>query len=213
MRRAVAALIVVVLFAVGSSAASASTRQTIAIRAVVAQAGWEHIDEDTGAGEFGVVQFATAERRTTVFVAISRGELVQCAGAETPDDPTDDIFGFRGSITQGEGTARLAVGKSYRSATASGTVNAQVVTIDECSGGSEVTTTDSLRLALDLTAIGPLVTQKSRTTIAIPRQLRSKTFIQSTARDAAGTLVVDGRSIEVGGVVGRLSLRGTQVQR
>lgn len=213
MRRTVAALIVVVLLGVGSSVASAATTQTIAIRALIAQADWEHFDEDTGAGEFGVVQFATAERRTTVFLAISTGELVLCQGAETPDDPLDDIFGFVGSTTQGEGPARLSVGRSYSTAVASGTVSAQVSTINECTGDGEVTTTASIRVSLDLAGIGPVVTQKSRTTVAIPRQLRTKTFVQSRTRDAAGTLVMNGGSQEVGGVIGALSLRARLLQR
>src|SRR5688500_6250641 len=213
MRRIFAALIVVVLLTVGSSVASATTKQTIAIRALIAQAGWEQFDEETGAGEFGAVQFATAERRTTVFLSISTGELVLCQGAETPDDPTDDVFGFVGSTTQGEGPARLAVGKSYSSAVASGTVTAQVSTLNECTGDGEVTTTASIRVSLDLSGIGPIVTQKSRTTVAIPRQLRTKTFVQSTTRDAAGTLVMNGGSQEVGGVIGALALRATLLQR
>lgn len=213
MRRTFAGLIVVVLLGVGSSTALAATTQTIAIRALVAQAGWEQFDEDTGAGEFGVVQFATADRRTTVFLLISRGELVLCQGAETPDDPLDDVFGFVGSTTQGEGPARLSVGKSYSSAVASGTVNAQVSTLNECTGGQEVTSTASIRVALDLSGIGPIITQKSRTTVAIPKQLRSKTFVQSTTRDAAGTLVLAGASQDVGGVIGALSLRARLLQR
>jgi hypothetical protein len=60
MRRSVATLIFLVLFVVGSSVASAATKQSVTIRAVIAQAEWEQFDEDTGSGEFGVVQFATA---------------------------------------------------------------------------------------------------------------------------------------------------------
>lgn len=213
MRRTVAALLFIGLFTLSSSVAVGATRQSITIKAVVAQAGWETFDENTGAGEFGVVEFATAERRTTVALVVSTGELIQCEGASTPDDPTDDMYGFVGSETQGEGPARLSVGKSYRSAVASGTVTAHVTTVNECTGGSAVTTTTTIRIALELTAIGPIIVQKSRTTIAIPRQLRSKTFIQSSARNAAGSLSVGARSIEAGGVIGTLSLRASQVQR
>ena len=213
MRRSVAALIVFMLFTVGSSGAFAATKETINIKALVAQAGWERFDEDTGSGEIGVVQFATAEGQTTVFFSMSTGELVQCEGALTPDDPTDDVFGFRGTLTQGEGPATLALGKSYSTASGSGTVNAEVLTLDECAGGGEVTTRTSIRLALDLTGISPIVTQKSRTTIAIPKQLRSKVMLQSRSRDAAGTLVMNSRSLDVGGVIGNLWLRGSQTQR
>ena len=83
----------------------------------MAQAGWEKVDEETGAGEFGVVQFARERSGTTVFLTMSRGELVLCQGGDTPDDPTDDFYGFVGTATQGEGRARLSVGRSFSSAT------------------------------------------------------------------------------------------------
>jgi hypothetical protein len=213
MRRSVATLILLVLFAVGSSVASAATKQTVTIRALVAQADWERFDEDTGAGEFGVVQFATTQGQSTVFLALSRGELIQCAGALTPDDPSDDVYGFLGTLIQGEGPATLVLGKSYSSANGSGTVSAEVLTFNECTGEGDVMTTRSIRLALDLTGISPVVTQKSRTTITIPKQLRTKVMLQSRSRDAAGTLVMDGRSSDVGGVIGNLWMKGSSTQR
>jgi hypothetical protein len=213
MRRSVATLIVLVLFVVGSSVASAASRQTVTIRALVAQAEWERFDEDTGSGEFGVVQFATAEGTTTAFLAVSRGELIQCEGALTPDDPSDDTYGFLGTLIQGEGPATLALGKSYSSATGSGTVGAQIQTFDECTGEGDVTTTRSISLALDLTGISPVITQKSRTTITIPKTLRAKVMLQSRSRDAAGTLVMDGQSSDVGGAIGNLWMKGSQTQR
>ena len=213
MRRTITVLVVLAVLGIGSSVASAATRETIAIRAVVAQAGWENVDEETGAGEFGVVQFAREKAGTTVFLAMSRGELVLCAGGDTPDDPTDDFFGFVGTSTQGEGRARLSVGRSFSSASGSGTVGAEVITVNECTGGTEVKSSTTIAVSLDLTSIGPVVTQKSRTTIAIPKQLRTKTFVQSRSRDAAGTALIGERSIEVGGVVGELSLRGMLISR
>jgi hypothetical protein len=213
MRRSVATLIFLVLFVVGSSVASAATKQSVTIRAVIAQAEWEQFDEDTGSGEFGVVQFATAEGKTTASLVLSRGELIQCEGALTPDDPSDDAYGFLGTLIQGEGPATLTLGKSSSSASGSGTVNAAVQTFDECKGEGGVMTTKSIRLALDLTGISPVITQKSRTTIAIPKQLRAKVMLPSRSRDAAGTLVMDGRSSDVGGAIGNLWMKGSQTQR
>ena len=213
MRRSVATLIALMLFVVGSSVASAATRQAVTIRALVAQAEWERFDEDTGAGEFGAVQFATVDGQTTVALAVSSGELIQCEGALTPDDPSDDVYGFLGTLIQGEGPATLVLGKSYSSASGSGTVDAQVQTFDECTGEGDVTTTRSIRLALDLSGISPVITQKSRTTIAIPKVLRAKVMLQSRSRDAAGTLVMDSRSLDVGGVIGNLWLKGSQTHR
>jgi len=213
MRRSVVVLIVLVLFTVGSSVALAATRQSITIRALVAQAGWEVFDEETGAGEFGIVQFSTAEGQTTVFLSLSTGELILCEGGATPDDPSDDVYGFLGSTTQGEGPATLALGRSYSSAVGSATVSAQVQTVNECTGGVEVTDSTSIQLALDLTGISPIITEKSKTRLSIPKQLRQKLMIQSRSRDAAGKLVMDGRTIDVGGVIGTLWLRASQTQR
>ena len=213
MRRTITVLAVLIVLALGSSVASAATRTSIAIRAVVAQASWEDIDEETGSGELGAVQFATEKTGTSVFVTVIRGELIQCTGAETPDDPTDDLYGFLGTSISGEGKARLSVGRSFSSATGSAKIRVQVATVNECTGGSEVTSATDMSVALDLTSIGPLVTEKGRTTIAIPKQLRTKIFVQSRSRDGAGTVVVDGRTLQVGGLVGELSLRAIQIAR
>ena len=213
MRRTWTVLVVLVLIALGSSVASAATRATISIRAVVAQSGWESVDPDTGAGEFGIVQFATEKTGTTVALSMSRGELILCEGGDTPNDPTDDFYGFLGTSVDGEGKARLSVGRSFSSATGSATVQAQVATVNECTGESAVDDTQRIAISLDLTSIGPIVTQKGRTTVSIPKQLRTKIFVQSRSRDAAGTVVVDGRTIEAGGIVGELSLRGMQITR
>jgi hypothetical protein len=213
MRRTVAVLIVLSLFALGSSAASAATRASISIRAVVAQADWEEVDPETGAGEFGFLQFATEKTGTTVVLAVSRGELILCEGAQTPDDPSDDFYGFLGTSIQGDGRARLTVGRSYSSANGSATIQAQVSSVNECTGGSSVDSAKRVTVALELTSIGPVMIQKGRTTLAIPRQLRTKTFVRSRSREAAGTAVVDGRTLQVGGVVGDLSLRAMVIQQ
>ena len=208
MRRTVALLVVLSLFAFGSSAASAAvSKTTISIRALVAQADWESVDPDTGAGEFGVLQFATEKTGTTVAFVLSRGELVQCSGQDTPNDPSDDVFGFLGTSMQGGGRGQLKVGRSYMTAVGSATIQAQVSEVNECTGGSSVDSSKRVAVSLDLTSIGPVMIQKGRTTLTIPSQLRSKTFVQSRSRQAAGTVVVDGRRIDVGGDVGDVSLR------
>ena len=213
MRRTVSVLVVLAVLGLGSSVASAATRTTISIRAVVAQAGWEEIDEETGAGELGSVQFAAEKTGTSAAVLISRGELILCAGGDTPTDPTDDFYGFLGTSIFGEGRARLSVGRSFSSAKGTATIRAQVATVNECTGGSEVTSSTDVAIALDLTGLGPVVTEKGRTTIAIPKQLRTKIFVQARSRESAGTVKVDGRTLQVGGLIGELSLRGMQITR
>lgn len=213
MRRALGAFIVVMLFAVGSSTALAATQQKITIRALIAQAGWETFDDDTGGGEFGDVQFATAEGKTTAYLSMSKGELVLCEGDETPDDPFDDIYGFVGASTIGEGPAKLALGKTYSSAIASGKVTAEVFTFNECTGDEGTTSTRTINVSLNLKGVSPVVTEKLRSTISIPQRLRSKTMISAQSREAAGAIKVGSRTLDVGGVIGQLSMKASLMTR
>lgn len=212
MRRTFALMTVVMLFVVGSSTALAATQQKITIRALIAESGWESYDEDTGNGESGYVQFAAAEGATTIFLAMSRGELVLCEGADTPDDPFDDYYGFLGTETIGQGPAKLVLGRTYSTAKASGTVTADVYRYNECTGDEGSTSTKTIKVSLDLAGIGPVVGQKLRSTIAIPRTLRSKTLIRSDSREAAGTTKIGTRTIETGGIIGKLSMRASLLE-
>lgn len=214
MRRALGLLIVAMLFVVGSSTAFAATTQKITIRALVAQAGWETYDEETGNGESGSVEFATAEGTTTVFLAISKGELILCEGGATPEDPLDDYYGFLGTETIGEGAAKLSLGRTYSSAKAWGTVTAEVFTYNECTGDEGSTSTKSIKVSLDLDGISPVVHEKFRSTISIPSRLRSKTMVKADSREAAGNVKVGGQTIDIGdGVIGLLSMRASLTAR
>lgn len=212
MRRTFALMIVAMLFAVGSSTALAATQQKVTIRALIAESGWESYDEDTGNGESGYVQFAAAQGTTTVFLAMSKGELVLCEGGDTPDDPFDDYYGFLGTETVGQGSAKLVLGRTYSSAKAWGTVTADVYSYNECTGAEGSTTTRTINVSLDLAGIGPVVAQKLRSTISIPKTLRSKTLIRSDSREAAGTIKVGTRTIEAGGAIGKLSMRASLLE-
>ena len=213
MRRALGLLIVVMLFAVASSTALAATSTKITLRALVAEGSWEVFDENTGDGEFGDLQFATAEGRTTVFLIMSKGELLLCEGGETPNDPFDDFYGFVGSTTMGEGVGKLTVGKTYSTAVASGKVTAEVFSYNECTGNEGTSTTKTINVSLDLAGVSPVITEKLRSTISIPKRLRAKTMIQAQSREAAGTLKVGGRTIETGGFIGLLQMRASSTER
>lgn len=212
MRRTFALMIVAMLFAVGSSTALGATQQKITIRALIAESGWESYDDDTGNGESGYVQFAAAQGTTTVFLAMTKGELVLCEGGDTPDDPFDDYYGFLGTETIGQGSAKLTLGRTYSSARAWGTVTADVYSYNECTGDEGSVSTKTIKVSLNLAGIGPVVAQKLRSTISIPKALRSKTLIRSDSREAAGTTKVGTRTIETGGVIGKLSMRASLLE-
>ena len=114
-------------------------------------------------------------------------------------------------MTRGQGPA---VGRSMvQLGQGAATIRAQVATVNECTGGSEVTSSTDVAIALDLTGLGPVVTEKGRTTIAIPKQLCTKIFVKSRSREGAGTVKVDGRTLQVGELIGELSLRGMHITR
>jgi hypothetical protein len=213
MRRVLGLSIIVMAFVVGSSSALAATSVKTSIKAVIGQGGWEVFDEETGSGELGDLQFATAEGKTTVSLQMSSGELVLCEGGETPDDESDDLYGFVGKQTFGEGVGRMNVGKSYSSAFGWGTVDAEVMTFNECTGDEGTISRKTIKVSLDLTGISPVITEKLRSTISIPQRLRARTMIRAQSREAAGTLKVGSRSIEVGGVIGQLQLRASETTR
>jgi hypothetical protein len=213
MRRALVSLMAVMLFAVASSTAIAAAPQTITIRALIAQAGWETYDETTGAGESGDLQFANAEGTTTAYLSMSKGELVLCEGGDTPEDPFDDFYGFVGTETFGEGPAKLSVGKTYSSAKAWGTITADVFTFNECTGEEGATSGKTIKVSLDLTGITPVVHEKLHSTISIPSRLRSKTMIKADSRQAAGTAKLGTRTLQIDGVIGQLSMRASLIER
>lgn len=213
MRRTFALLMVAMLFVVGSSTAFATTTQKVTIRAVIAQAGWETFDEETGAGESGAVQFARADGRTTVSFFMSKGELVLCQGADTPDDPSDDFYGFVGTQTVGDGPATLSVGRTYSSAKASGTVSATAFTTNECTGDEGSATTRTIKVSIDLNGVSPVINEKLHSTIKIPRLLRSRTVARAVSRQAAGTITVGSRTFATDGVVGQLWLKASLTQQ
>ena len=213
MRRTFGLFIVVMLLAVGSSTALAATSTKVTLRALVAEGSWEVIDENTGNGEFGDVQFATAEGRTTVYLVMSKGELVLCEGGDTPDDPFDDFYGFVGTSTMGEGAGKLSLGKTYSSAVGSGKVNAEVFSYNECTGDEGTVSRKTINVSIDLTGVSPVITEKVRSTISIPKRLRAKTMIQAQSREAAGTLKVGARSIKTGGFIGQIQMKASSTER
>ncbi len=95
---------------------------------------------------------------------------------------------------------------------ACGWVTADVYSYNECTGDEGSVTSKTIKVSLDLAGIGPVVAQKLRSTISIPKRLRSKTLIRTDSREAAGTTKVGTRTIETGGVIGKLSLRASLLE-
>jgi hypothetical protein len=207
MRRLIV-LLVIAAFAIGGAVnVLAATVTNVTLNATIAQATWDDLDED-GNGE----QIAISAEKSSTGIAINvdgfKGSFEVCDDAGTPDDPDDDFFGFVGTETYGSGAGKLSVATQYRSATASGTVKVEVTTFDECTGDFGTTTTKSIKVALDLTAISPVIRESTRSTIAIPKQFRLHQLVKAVSRVSVGTMTYGSRTFDVDGVVGQLTLKG-----
>ena len=213
MRRLPVLGAVLLLVAVGGPAASGASTTNTTMTATVAQATWSSLDPNTGMGEFAALEFARADGATTASFFRSVGEVVLCEGADTPADPTDDVFGFVGTEVNGSGPGTMSLGRQYTSAKASATVTAEVVTYDECSGDFGTTTTTTYKVSLTLTAISPLIRQQSRTTLRVPGELSAHAVIRGVFRQAAGTAKVGARTVAADGAIGQLTLREHETSR
>ena len=207
MRRLVVLLVVAAFAVAGAVNVLAATVTNVTVNATIAQAIWDDIDED-GNGE----QIAISAEKSSTGVAINvdgfKGSFEVCDDGGTPDDPDDDFLGFVGTETSGTGAGKLTIARQYRAATASGTIKVEVTTFDECTGDFGTTTTKSIKVALDLTAISPLIRESTRSTIAIPKQFRLHQLVKATSRVSVGTMTYGSRKLDVDGVIGQLSLKG-----
>ena len=187
------------------SVAGAST-QNLTLSALIAEATWSNVNPDTGAGEAGGVQVAREDGVVTASLDRSIGKIVLCEGGNTPD-PSDDYYGFVGKEYIGDGTATLSVGRTYRSARASGTITADVMTFDECSGDFGSVTRTTISFTVTLAGTGPLIHESTRSTLRVPSEVTAQQQIRGTVRFGAGTVKLNGVSIDADGTIGQLTLR------
>jgi hypothetical protein len=197
---------VALVASVSGSVANGASTQNLTISALVAEGAWSTFDPETGNGEFGGVQVAREGGVTTATLNRSVGEIVLCEGGGTTD-PSDDFYGFKGTEITGSGPATLTVGRQYRSARATGTVTAEVVSYDECTGDFGTTTTKTIRFSMTLTGVGPVMHESSRSTLRIPSQVTAQQQIRGTLRQAAGSVKLGAVLFDADAVIGQLTLR------
>ena len=165
MRRVFVLLVVAAFAVAGAVNVLAATVTNVTVNATIAQATWDDLD-DEGNGEQVFIDAEKSSTGIAINVDAFKGSFELCDDGGTPDDPGDDFFGFVGTQTSGAGAGKLTVATQYRAAKASGTVKVEVTTFDECTGDFGTTTTKSIKVALDLTAISPLIRESTRSTIA-----------------------------------------------
>ena len=132
------------------------------------------------------------------------GDWVQCSGASTKKT-TDDVYGFVGSSTYGDGTASITVAPRYARGSVTGTVTAFREDIDECAGTYVCIDLGTLPVAMDLGATGPVTTTRDRGGYHQPSGFNDRYSFTFTGRDASGTVDVAGVTSEGVGVVGKTS--------
>lgn len=207
MRRQPILLAVGLIAVVGVSGASAAATSNSTLTATIAEAGWDTYDPATGAGEFGAVQAVRESGETYILLQRSVGEIALCEGGDTPDDPTDDFYGFVGRQIFGSGPATLSIGRQYTSAKASGTVTAEVALVNECTGSLGAPTARTYKVSMSLTAVSGLIRETSRSILRAPSELTSHTMIRGSYREAAGTVKVGALTIDADAIIGQLTLR------
>ena len=207
MRRSIVMALVAVLLTAGAANVLAASVDNITLSALVAQASYSDVDEN-GNGESVFVGATSSDGTISISIEATKGSIELCEGGDTPDDPEDDFYGFVGKDTSGQGDGKVSFGRQFTSATVSGTISVDVTSFDECTGEFGTTTTKKITVSMALAGMGPIIRETSRTTISIPKQLRAQQLIRGVSRQAAGTLKYGSRTLDVDGVIGRLTLKG-----
>ena len=173
----------------------------------MAQGSWESYDEDKQGYGFGFVTVSREQGATQAFAEFNdyREELVQCTGADTPDDPEDDAFGAVGSNIWGYGPATLAVGKSNGSATASGTLEVTREDFDGCTGEWTVQELADFDFSLTLTATSATIRESGRGSFHVPGEFNSHSSYKAVYRQAAGTFSGNDGPQSISGMIGSVS--------
>jgi hypothetical protein len=159
----------------------------------IAQAGWDSSDKDTGAyvsGYIAVVHEAGSTLTTAEYQQFSE-RTVQCSGANTPNDPTDDTYAPVDTFVYGYGDATLAIGRSNASATAAGTLTMSSDTFDGCTGNETYVDLPALPFTLGLTATSSTIRESGRGSFHIPGQFNNHSSYKAVYRQAEGTFAGD----------------------
>jgi len=190
-----------------TSVASGASTQNMTLTATVAEATWDTYNPVTGLGEFGGIQVARESGETYAVLQRAVGELVLCEGADTPDDPSDDFYGFIGKTTFGVGPATVTVGRQYTSAKASGTIAVDVQTVNDCTGAFGVPQQRTVKFSLSVVAVSGMIKETSKSIVRVPSELTTHSQVRGTYREAAGTVKLGTVVIDADAIVGQVTLR------
>lgn len=138
-------------------------------------------------GEFFVVQ--TADGGYLEYLSESTGTYVECAGGEIgKDDTGGEYYGFVGTRTFAWGETSLSLTRRLTDGSATGSIQFETSTIDECAGVWDVTASGDATLDLQLTGVGDLVSFKTSDSVKIPGSLNGHSTYKGIQREASGTI-------------------------
>jgi hypothetical protein len=172
----------------------------------MAQGGWDAWDDATQTYRFGYISVSQDDSGNTFAeYSASSQQFVQCTGAETPDDPNDDTFGTVGSDDYGWGPATLKIGKTYSTAKASGSLDIDRVSYDECTGIYDKEQVSSTTFSLDLTATSALVKESGRGSFHVPGTFNNHSSYKAVYREADGSFDAGDGPTAVSGAIGKVT--------
>jgi hypothetical protein len=184
--------------------------------ATVAQGGWDSYDEATETYESGYIVVAKDSSSSETYAEYSQSTetQVQCTGADTPDDPSDDTFASNSTFRYGYGNATLTIGKKGALATASGTLSVSEGSFDGCTGEETYAPKDTtggggeavdVPFTLSLTATSGTIRETGRGSFKLPGTFNSHSSYKATYRLAAGSFDAGNGAQAVTGQFGTVS--------
>lgn len=173
----------------------------------LAQGSWSIPNPETEADRQGSITVGQDSSGEAPFVQYSESSeaWVQCTGADTPDDPDDDTFGFVANYVEGFGTADLRVSRSFSSAQAEGVLQLFRSTFNECLGEKTAEELGSVPFALDLVSTSGVVRESGFGRFQIPGEYNAHSSYRAAYSEAAGTLELGATTIELTGQIGKVS--------
>ncbi|HYU50940.1 MAG TPA: hypothetical protein VEO91_13545 [Candidatus Limnocylindria bacterium] len=173
----------------------------------IAQADWGSFDKEAGSYSYGYLAVSQEQGSSDALAEFNQyiEQNVQCTGAETPDDPSDDMFGTISTNRWGFGSATLSVDGKLASATASSVLYVEQDRFDSCTGESSYDELPALEIALDLTATSGTIRESGRGSFHLPGEFNSHSSYKATYRMAEGSIDGVEGAESVFGQIGKVS--------
>lgn len=165
----------------------------------VAQVVWGEVDE-LGAGHFGnVAVFVQGDGLAAISTWEEDSTVVICDDLGNTD-PSDDVVAFRGIGTVGwgeiSGPPDVSIPANLKTAVARADVRLETVRFDGCSGATDLLSTRTVEVTIDLTATGRRTVDLSRYVEHVPDEYTRRVVYHSADLEADGVVTFDGQPLD-----------------